>query len=198
MAVSLSKGGKVSLAKAAMDAGVDSLQQVVVGLGWDVASRRGFFGGGHSIDCDASAFVLTNGRIGSRNDIVYYGHLKHSSNAVTHMGDNLTGDGDGDDEQILIDLEALPEKYDGVVVVVNIFQAESKKQDFSMINNAFIRICDRRTGKELVRYNLTDDYVGKTAMVFGRLYRHNGEWKFDAIGQGTNDNSVSALAKRYS
>ena len=198
MAVSLSKGGKVSLAKAAMDAGVDSLQQVVVGLGWDVASRRGFFGGGQSIDCDASAFVLTNGRIRSRNDIVYYGHLKHSSNAVMHMGDNLTGDGDGDEEQILIDLEALPEKYDGVVVVVNIFQAESKKQDFSMINNAFIRICDRRTGKELVRYNLTDDYVGKTAMVFGRLYRHNGEWKFDAIGQGTNDNSVSALAKRYS
>lgn len=197
MAVTLSKGGKVSLAKAAQEAGLSSLQEVVIGLGWDVAKKRGFFGGGQSIDCDASAFVLTNGRIASKDDIVYFNHLTHRSGAVRHMGDNLTGDGDGDDEQIIINLKSLPKKYDGVAVVVNIYRAEAKKQDFGMIRNAFIRICDNKTGKELVRYNLSDDYAGKTAMVFGRLYLHNGEWKFDAIGQGTNDGSVTELAKRY-
>lgn len=197
MAVTLSKGGKVSLAKAAQEAGLSSLQEVVIGLGWDVAKKRGFFGGGKSIDCDASAFVLTNGRIAAKDDIVYFNHLTHRSGAVRHMGDNLTGDGDGDDEQIIINLKSLPKKYDGVAVVVNIYRAEAKKQDFGMIQNAFIRICDNKTGKELVRYNLSDDYAGKTAMVFGRLYLHNGEWKFDAIGQGTNDGSVTELAKRY-
>lgn len=198
MSVSLQKGGKVSLAKVAKDAGISQLSHLVVGLGWDVAAHRGFFsGGGSSIDCDASAFVLTDGHIVDGKDIVYFGNLKHPSGAIRHMGDNLTGDGDGDDEQIKIDLDKLPSKYDGVVVVVNIYRANAKKQDFGMIKNAFIRIVDDDTGRELVRYDLTEKYAGKTAMVFGRLYRHKGEWKFDAMGQGTDDNSVSELARRY-
>lgn len=199
MAVDLKKGQKVNLSKAASDAGVNALKKVVVGLGWDAVKKRGFFGtSAPDIDCDATAFVLTDGRIAKKDDIVYFGNLRHKSGMVKHCGDNLTGDGEGDDEQIIVDLEHLPEKYDAVVIVVNIYQAERRKQEFGMIQNAFIRVCDESTGKEMVRYNLTDDYAGKTAMIFGRLYRHHDEWKFDAIGQGTQDGSISELAKRYS
>lgn len=201
MAINLQKGQKISLTKDS-NGNATNLTQAIVGLGWDAARPRsgGFFGlGGRSdsIDCDAFALMLQGGVLCSSDDIVYFGNLHHKSGAVNHMGDNLTGDGDGDDEQITIDLSRVPTNYDRIVIAVNIYRAEAKKQDFGMIQNAFMRIVDRRTNRELVRYNLSDDYAGKTAMVFGELYRHNGEWKMNAIGQGTTDGSISEFAKRY-
>lgn len=202
MAINLQKGQKISLSKDNMG-NATNLRRAVVGLGWDAVERRsgGLFGFGTQqtadIDCDASAIMLQNGRLVSNQDVVYYGNLHHRSGSVNHMGDNLTGDGDGDDEQITIDLDRVPAEYDRIIIVVNIYRAEAKKQDFGLIRNAFMRICDGNTGRELVRYNLSEDYAGKTAMIFGELYRRNGEWKMNAVGQGTSDGSLSELMKRY-
>ena len=113
------------------------------------------------------------------------------------MGDNLTGAGDGDDEQILIDLSKVPVEYDRIVIVVNIYQAVQRKQQFGLIENAFIRLVDGKTNKEMCKYNLSEDYTGKTAMIFGEIYRYNGEWKFNAIGQGTTDPGIGELVQRY-
>lgn len=195
MSVSLQKGQKVSLSKD--NAG---LSKVVIGLGWDEAprSKGGFFAPKpQPIDCDASAFVLKNGKLVEKEDVVYFGNLRHQSGTIQHMGDNLTGAGEGDDEQILVDLAMLPAEYDKIVIVVNIYQAAERKQHFGMIQNAFIRLVDGKTNREMCRYNLTDDYSGMTAMVFGEVYRYKGEWKFNAIGQGTTDNSVGELTRRY-
>lgn len=194
MAVSLTKGQKISLTK---DASGNStgLRKAIIGLGWD-AAKRGFFGG-RDIDCDASVILLQNGRFVNDKDLIYYGHKNHESGAVTHCGDNLTGEGDGDDEQIIVNLDAIPAIYDKIVVVVNIYQAEQRKQDFGFIKNAFMRIADNDTNQELARFNLSENYAGMTAMVFGELYRHNGEWKLNAIGQGTQDGSISQLVRRY-
>lgn len=194
MAVSLQKGQKISLTKD--NAG---LSKVIVGLGWDEAKKKGFLAAltSQSIDCDASAIMLQNGKFVGKTDLVYFGNLKHKSGSVQHMGDNLTGAGAGDDEQIMVDFSAVPAEYDKIVVVVNIFGSASKKQHFGMIQNAFIRIVDSRNNNEICRYNLTDDYSGMTSMIFGELYKNNGEWKFNAIGQGTNDNSINELVKRY-
>ncbi len=196
MSVSLTKGQKVSLTKEA-----PGLKKIMVGLGWDAAERKGFFGGlfggPQEIDCDASAIMLQNGKFVEMRDTVYFGNLTHYTNSVVHTGDNLTGEGDGDDEQILIDLSAVPQKYDKIVIVVNIYAAQARKQDFGMIKNAFVRIVDNSTGREMLKFNLTENYQGMTAMVFGEIYRHNGEWKFNAIGMGTKDGSISDLAKRY-
>lgn len=131
------------------------------------------------------------------NDIVYFGNLTHKTGAVRHMGDNLTGAGAGDDEQILIDLSALPANYDKIIMVVNIYEARARNQHFGMIRNAFIRVCDGETNQELCRYNLSENYDNMTAMVFGEVYRYNGTWKFNAIGQATTDNSIGELAKRF-
>ena len=206
MSVSLQKGQKVNLSKD--NAG---LAKVIVGLGWDEAKPSGgggggffatLFGGGaatthQAIDCDASAIMLKNGKFVDRTDLVYFGNLKHKSGTVNHMGDNLTGEGEGDDEQIVIDLSRVPAEYDKIVIVVNIYQAVQRKQHFGMIENAFIRLVDARNNKEMCKYNLTENYSGMTAMIFGEIYRHNGEWKFNAIGQGTNDPGLGELAKRY-
>lgn len=193
MSISLQKGQKVSLSKESA-----GLSKVVIGLGWDEVERRGFFGlPKAAIDCDATAFLLQNGRLADKNDIVYYGNLRHSTGTVQHMGDNLTGEGDGDDEQIVVDLARIPERYDRIVIICNIYSAQQRNQHFGMIRNAFIRLVDGSNNRELCKYNLSDDYSGKTAMIFGEVYRHNGEWKFNAIGQGTNDNSISEVARRY-
>ena len=195
MSVNLQKGQKVELRKT--DGG--SLRRVMVGLGWDEVQRKGGFFAPKpaDIDCDASAFLCINGRLMGTDDVVYFGNLRHKTNAVQHMGDNLTGAGEGDDEQIMVDLTALPESYDKVVFVVNIYQAMQRGQHFGMIQNAFIRICDAESRQELCKYNLSENYDGMTAMVFGELYRHKGTWKFNAIGQPTRDNSVGDLAKRF-
>ncbi len=195
MSVSLQKGQKVSLTKD--NAG---LSKIMAGLGWDEAqkARGGFFAPKPKpIDCDASALLLRNGRLCDKSDIVYFGNLAHRTGAIQHLGDNLTGAGDGDDEQILIDLSKIPAEYDRIVIVVNIYQAVQRRQHFGMINNAFIRLVDQRDNKEMLQYSLTDDYSGMTAMIFGEIYRHNGEWKFSAAGQGTNDPGLGELANRY-
>ena len=195
MSVNLQKGQKVDLTK-----GNSGLKTLVVGLGWDEAPR-GFslFNKREDIDCDASALLVNaaNGKLSGAMDVVYFGNLQHRSGAVRHMGDNLTGAGDGDDEQILVELQKLGNDYSKIVFVVNIYQAAQRKQHFGMIKNAFIRIVDADTKTELCKYNLSENYDGKTAMIFGELYLYNGEWKFGAIGEGTNDNSVGELAARY-
>lgn len=195
MSVNLQKGQKVELRK--NNGG--ELRRVMVGLGWDeVQQSRGFFAPKpQDIDCDASAFICMNGRLMGTDDVVYFGNLTHRSGCVRHMGDNLTGAGEGDDEQIMVDLASLPSQYDKIIVVVNIYQAAQRRQHFGMIRNAFIRICDAETNQEILKYNLSENYNGMTAMVFGELYRHNGTWKFNAIGQATQDNSVGDLAKRF-
>ena len=199
MSVSLQKGQKVSLSK-----DNPGLSRIVVGLGWDEAQpqRGGFLGGLFSggvqdIDCDASAILLQNGKFVNKGDVVYFGNLTHASRAVQHMGDNLTGAGEGDDEQIVIDLQRVPQQYDRIVIVVNIYSAYQRKQHFGMIRNAFIRIVNAANGQEMLKYNLTENYSGMTAMVFGEIYRYNGEWKFNAIGSGTNDGTISDLVRRY-
>lgn len=201
MSVSLQKGQKVSLSKE----GKEGLNRVIVGLGWDEAQPQrggGLFGGlfsapTQSIDCDASALLLQNGKLTDKGDIVYFGNLRHRSGAVQHMGDNLTGAGAGDDEQIVIELDRVPAEYDRIVMVVNIYQAMARKQHFGMIRNAFIRIVDARNNQELCRYNLSENYDDMTAMIFGEVYRHNGEWKFTAIGQATKDPGLGELSRRY-
>lgn len=196
MSISLQKGQKVSLSKD--NAG---LSNVLIGLGWDEVKRSkgGFFAPkSQDIDCDASAILLKNGKFAGKKDLIYFGNLRHSSGTVQHMGDNLTGAGEGDDEQILVDLSRVPEEYDKIVIVVNIYQAVRRKQHFGMIQNAFIRLVDGRNNNEMCRYNLTEDYSGMTAMIFGEVYRYNGEWKFNAIGQGTTDPGIGELVNRYS
>lgn len=189
MPVSLQKGQKVSITK-----GNPGLSKVVVGLGWDVNQ----FDTGGDFDLDTAAFLLTDtGKVSKPEDFVFFGNLQHPTGCAQHMGDNLTGAGDGDDEQILVDLANIPAEYDRIVLVVNIYQAIQRQQHFGMIQNAFIRIVDTRTNAELCRYNLTDDYSGMTAMIFGEVYRNNGEWKFNAIGQGTNDPGLGELVNRY-
>ena len=206
MSVSLQKGQKVNLSKD--NAG---LAKVIVGLGWDEAKPSGGGGGGffatlfggaatthQAIDCDASAIMLKNGKFVDRTDLVYFGNLKHKSGTVNHMGDNLTGEGEGDDEQIVIDMSRVPAEYDKIVIVVNIYQAVQRKQHFGMIENAFIRLVDARNNKEMCKYNLTENYSGMTAMIFGEIYRHNGEWKFNAMGNGTTDPGIGELCRRFS
>ena len=189
MPISLKKGQKVSLSKEN-----PGLTKVLVGLGWDVNA----FDTGGSFDLDAAAFLLgENGKITRTEDFVFYGNLQHPSGAVEHLGDNLTGAGEGDDEQIVIELDKVPAQYDRIVVVVNIFRAEARHQHFGMIENAFIRIVDARNNQELCRFNLSEHYDGMTAMIFGEVYRHGNEWKFNAIGQATTDPSLQALSKRY-
>ena len=199
MGVSLQKGQKVSLTKD--NAG---LAKIIVGLGWDEVQQsgggllKGLLGSSQQeIDCDASAIMLKNGKFVDKDDVVYFGNLKHKSGTVNHQGDNLTGAGDGDDEQIVIDLSRVPADYDKIVIVVNIYQAVQRRQHFGLIQNAFIRLVDARNNNEMCKYNLTDNYSGMTAMIFGEVYRHNGEWKFSAIGQGTTDPGLSELCRRY-
>lgn len=195
MSISLQKGQKVSLSKESK-----GLSNVLVGLGWDaVEQRSGLFGlfKAADIDCDATAILLKNGKFVDKTDVVYFGNLVHKSGTVRHMGDNLTGEGEGDDEQILIELSRVPQEYDKIVIVVNIYSAVQRKQHFGMIKNAFIRIVDGNTNREMCKYDLTESCSGMTAMIFGEIYRHNGEWKFGAIGQGTKDTSIGDLCRRY-
>ncbi|WP_454055435.1 TerD family protein [Clostridium sp. Marseille-Q7071] len=200
MSVNLQKGQKVSLTKDNA-----SLSKIVVGLGWDAAESKsgGFFGGlfgGKSvanIDCDASVFMLNqNGKLVGNKSVVYFGNLKSSCGGVVHTGDNLTGDGDGDDEQIIVELNKISPNIHRLLFTVNIYDCIKRKQDFGMIKNAFIRVVDAKTRKELIKYNLSDDYSGKTTLLVGELYHHDGEWKFSALGEGTNDTGLQDIANR--
>ena len=203
MAISLSKGQKINLQKS----DGKGLTKIMIGLGWDVAKKKGGFFSSllssfsiadSDIDCDASVFLCKNGKlVDEKEDIISYKHLTHSSGAVRHMGDNLTGEGDGDDEQIVVDLTKVPAEYDRLVFVVNIFMAEMRSQHFGMIDNAFIRICDEKN-QEFCRYDMVGkEYENMTALIFGEVYKHNGAWKFNAIGQATKDDDISSLARRF-
>ena len=188
MAVNLSKGQKVSLTK-----GNPGLSRIVVGLGWDVNK----YDGGSDFDLDTAAFLLgANGKVTSDADFVYYGNLKHTSGAVEHMGDNLTGDGDGDDEQIKVNLAAVPQNIEKIGFTVTIYDSDVRKQNFGQVSNAYIRIFDEVSNTELIRYDLGEDYSIETAVVVGELYRNNGEWKFNAIGSGFQG-GLFALCKNY-
>ncbi len=176
MPVNLQKGQKVSLTK-----GNPGLSKVVVGLGWDVNA----FDTGGDFDLDAAAFLLADtGKVSKSEDFVYYGNLQHPSGSVTHLGDNLTGAGDGDDEQIKITLAMVPENITKIAFTVTIYEAEQRRQNFGQVNNAFIRIYNEENGEELLRYDLGEDFSIETAAVFGELYKNGGEWKFNAIGSG--------------
>lgn len=195
MSISLKKGQKISLSKDG-----SGLERVIIGLGWDEAPRKksGFFATkSKPIDCDASAILLQNGKLVDKGDIVYFGNLIHKTGKVEHLGDNLTGAGDGDDEQIRVDLLHMPIEYDRMVIVVNIYQAIQRQQHFGMIENAFIRLVDEKSGKEICKYDLSESYPDCMAMIFGEVYRHNDEWKFNAIGQGTTDPSLGELSGRF-
>ena len=188
MPINLQKGQKVDLPK-----GNPSLKNIMVGLGWDVNA----FDSGADFDLDAAAFMVgENGKCPTEREFIFYGNLEHNSGAVKHMGDNLTGGGDGDDEQIEVDLTIIPANVSRVVFTVTIYDAELRRQNFGQVSNAFIRIVDTATGSELIRYDLGEDFSIETAVVVGELYRHNGEWKFNAIGSGFQG-GLAALCGHY-
>ena len=188
MPVNLQKGQKVSLTK-----GNPGLSKVVVGLGWDVNQ----FDTGGAFDLDAAAFLLgDNGKASMSEDFVFYGNLTHPTGCAQHMGDNLTGAGDGDDEQIKVDLSKVPADITKIAFTVTIYKAEQRRQNFGQVNNAFIRVYNEETGEELVRYDLGEDFSIETAVVFGELYKNNSEWKFNAIGCGYQG-GLAALCANY-
>ncbi len=176
MPISLKKGQKVSITK-----DNPGLSKVVVGLGWDVNA----FDTGGDFDLDAAAFLLADtGKVSRQEDFVFFGNLTHPSGGVQHMGDNRTGAGEGDDEQIRVDLSSVPAQITKIAFTVTIYEAEQRRQNFGQVNNAFIRIYNEQTGEELLRYDLGEDFSIETAAVFGELYKNGNEWKFNAIGSG--------------
>ena len=188
MPISLKKGQKVSLTKEN-----PGLTKVVVGLGWHVNQ----YDTGGAFDLDAAAFLLADsGKVSRSEDFVFYGNLKHPSGCAEHMGDNLTGAGDGDDEQNRINLSAVPENISKIAFTVTIYEAETRRQNFGQVSNAFIRIYNELTGEEILRYDLGEDFSIETAIVFGELYKNNGEWKFNAIGCGYQG-GLAALCASY-
>ncbi len=188
MPISLSKGQKVDLTKTN-----PGLKNILVGLGWDVNQ----FDSGSDFDLDASVFLLgENGKTTSDSDFIFYSNLEHPSGAVTHMGDNRTGAGEGDDEQITVDLTKVPANISRIAFTVTIYEAEARRQNFGQVSNAFIRLVNADTNEEVVRYDLGEDFSIETAMVVGELYRHNGEWKFNAIGSGYQG-GLAALCANY-
>ncbi len=188
MPINLSKGQKVDLTK-----GNPGLKKIMVGLGWDVNA----FDSGADFDLDASAFLLgDNRKCPTEKEFIFYGNLTHASEAVQHMGDNLTGEGDGDDEQIRVDLSVIPANISRVAFTVTIYDSDARRQNFGQVSNAYIRIVDESNGQEIIRYDLGEDFSIETAVVVGELYRHNGEWKFNAIGSGFQG-GLAALCAYY-
>ncbi len=188
MAINLTKGQKVDLTK-----GNPGLKKLMVGLGWDVNA----FDSGADFDLDAAAFMLgDNGKCPTEKEFIFYGNLTHPSESLKHMGDNLTGAGEGDDEQIFVDLTKIPSNVSKVAFTVTIYEAEERGQNFGQVSNSFIRIVDESTGQEVIHYDLGEDFSIETAVVVGELYKHNGEWKFNAIGSGFQG-GLAALCGHY-
>jgi len=187
MGVSLIKGGNVSLSKS-----VPSLRRILVGLGWDARSTVG-----DDYDLDASAFLLGDtGKVRRDEDFIFYGQLSSGCGSVEHTGDNRTGDGDGDDEALQIELEKVPQAIKRIVVCVTIYDAEAKNQNFGQVGDAFMRIVNVDNDIEIARFDLSEDYSSETAMIFGEVYRNNGEWKFKAVGQGFSG-GLEALCHQF-
>ena len=175
MSVSLSKGGNVSLSKEA-----PGLSKILIGLGWDVRATDGA-----AFDLDASCFLLDGaGKVRTDADFIFYNNLKSADGSVEHTGDNLTGEGDGDDEAVLVDLPRVGSDVQKIAVAVTIHDADARRQNFGSVSNAFVRVVDQATGREITRYDLSEDSSTETAMIFGEVYRHGEEWKFRAVGQG--------------
>ena len=187
MAISLNKGGNLSLSKTD-----PSLTKMLIGFGWDERVTSG-----QAFDLDASAFLLTqNGKVRGDHDFIFYNQLKSTDGSVEHAGDNRTGQGDGDDEVIKVDLSRVSPDIDKIAITVTIHDATVRGQNFGQISNAFIRVVNEVTGVEVVRFDLAEDYSVETAMVFGEVYRHNGEWKFRAVGQGYSG-GLAAMCHQY-
>lgn len=188
MPINLTKGQKVDLTK-----GNPGLKNIMVGLGWDVNA----FDSGNDFDLDAAAFLLgDSGKCPTEKEFIFYGNLKHPSEAVEHMGDNLTGEGEGDDEQIMVDLTKIPPNVTKIAFTVTIYDADIRRQNFGQVSNAYIRIVDEATNTELIHYDLGEDFSIETAVVVGELYKHGSEWKFNAIGSGFQG-GLAALCGHY-
>lgn len=187
MAINLSKGGNVNLSKEA-----PTMTNITVGLGWDARVTDGA-----KFDLDASAFLLgANGKVSQDKDFIFYGEKNSVCGSVVHNGDNRTGDGDGDDESISVDLTKVPASIEKIVVAVTIHEGAEKNQNFGQIQNAYIRIVNASGNAEVARFDLTEDGSVETAMIFGELYRHAGDWKFRAVGQGFAG-GLGPLARSY-
>lgn len=188
MAVSLSKGQKVDLTKSN-----PGLSKVVVGLGWDVNK----YDGGNDFDLDSSVFLLgDNGKVASEGDFVFYNNASGGNGSVVHTGDNRTGEGEGDDEQVKIDLSNVPANIQRITFTITIHDGEARNQNFGQVSNSYVRIVSEDSGEELIRYDLGEDFSIETAIVVGELYRHNNEWKFSAIGSGYQG-GLAALANDF-
>ncbi|MEG0383388.1 TerD family protein [Solibacillus cecembensis] len=203
MTINLQKGQRVDLTK-----GNTGLNKIQIGLGWDPVQQKssggllgGLFGGGGAktanVDCDSSVILLKGDRLAAKEDVIYFGNLKGANGAVVHSGDNITGAGEGDDEQVIVELKSIPADYNRLIFVVNIYEAAKRNQHFGMIQNAFIRVVNTATNEELLKYNLSEDYSGKTTLITGEIYRHENEWKFAALGTGTQDNSIGEVVRKY-
>lgn len=199
MGINLQKGQRISLSKEA-----PGLTKVMCGLGWDVVKRGGggILGASRNTqDCDLDASVIclnSKDKWTNQANVVFFGNLSHPSGAITHLGDNLTGAGDGDDEQIIIDLSRIPPDITKLIFTVNIYQCLSRKQDFSQVQNAFVRLVNISNNQELARYNLSGtEYTGMTGMIMAEIYKDNHEWKMAAIGNGINVNGLGELLKSY-
>lgn len=187
MSVSLVKGGNISLTKE--DPGIESL---TVGLGWDVRATDG-----EDFDLDASCFMLTkDGKVRSGADFIFYNHPKSDCGSVISNGDNRTGEGDGDDETLTVELAKVPADIDRLAFTVSIYEFDKRRQNFGMVSNAFIRVVNRKTNREIARFDLSEDASTNSAIIFGEVYRHNNEWKFKAIGQGF-DGGLMALMNHF-
>lgn len=187
MAISLNKGGRLSLSKES-----PGLNRVLVGLGWDARATDGV-----DFDLDASAFLLNaSGKARSEADFIFYNQLRSTCGSVEHTGDNLTGAGDGDDEVIKIELNKVPAEVEKIAFTVTIHEAEARRQNFGQVGSAYIRIVNADDNTEIARYDLAEDASTETAMIFGELYRHSGEWRFTAVGQGYSG-GLAAMCKQY-
>lgn len=187
MAISLNKGGNLSLSKTD-----PTLTRLLIGLGWDERATSGA-----EFDLDASVFLLNNmGKVRGDHDFIFYNQLKSDNGAVEHTGDNRSGAGDGDDEVIKVNLSQVPADIEKIAVTVTIHEAQARNQNFGQVSNAFIRVVNEDTGAEVVRFDLAEDYSIETAMVFGEVYKHNGEWKFRAVGQGYAG-GLAAMCQQY-
>ena len=187
MAISLNKGGNLSLSKTD-----PTLKKILVGLGWDERVTSG-----QEFDLDASAFLLANhGKVRGDHDFIFYNQFRSIDGAVEHTGDNRSGEGDGDDESVLVDLSKIAPEIEKIAITVTIHDAQIRNQNFGQIANAFIRVVNQDNGVEIVRFDLAEDYSTETAMVFGEVYRYNGEWKFRAVGQGYAG-GLAAMCQQY-
>lgn len=188
MAISLVKGQKIDLTK-----GNPELKKVIIGLGWDTNK----YSGGSDFDLDASIFLVgANGKTNRDEDFIFYNNLKSRNEAVIHTGDNRTGLGDDDDEQIIVEFNKMPADVEKIAVAVTIYEAITRGQNFGQVSNAYVRVLNEETGEEILRYDLGEDFSVETALVVCELYRHNGEWKFSAVGSGFQG-GLEALCKNY-